>query len=92
MMRLLILAAFVSIVFVGCDDAETSTAPIDATSATSTVSGDAEMVNCVVCGDHEFPRERDTATVSYEGEEYFFCSDYCRESFEKQPAQYVSAE
>ena len=77
------------LVAIGCNDADGDPA---ATDEMAEVSADAEMVNCVICGDHEFPREPDTAMVSYEGENYFFCSDHCKETFEKDPAQYAAAE
>ena len=29
------------------------------------------------------------ARSSYKGQEYFFCSDFCRKKFEENPARYV---
>lgn len=41
-----------------------------------------------VCG-MEIDAEDAAATVEYEGTTYYFCSDACRQAFEKDPERYA---
>jgi Cu+-exporting ATPase len=33
--------------------------------------------------------DESTCRTHYKGEEYFFCSDFCRKKFEENPARYA---
>jgi Cu+-exporting ATPase len=39
-----------------------------------------------VCG----MRASDGITLVYKGQDYFFCSDHCKQQFEKDPESYIS--
>lgn len=39
----------------------------------------------------EISREDAEAQAEYQGNSYYFCSDECRESFEKAPERYIKA-
>ena len=49
---------------------------------------DMDSTNCPVCG---MPVDitADTPKSSYEGEIYYFCSEACKESFDREPAKYL---
>ena len=48
------------------------------------------MAKDVVCG-MDVPEDKAAATSDYEGKTYYFCSDYCRTEFDKNPEKYLSA-
>jgi YHS domain-containing protein len=43
-----------------------------------------------VCGMDVNPKAADTAKTQYQGKTYYFCSDSCKKSFEKEPAKYLA--
>ena len=55
----------------------------------------APHAECLVCKHNadlacvEIPVNPNTPRASYEGREYYFCSDDCRETFERNPSMYV---
>jgi P-type Cu+ transporter len=48
------------------------------------------MVKDVVCG-MEFPEEKAAAVSEFGGKTYYFCSEYCKREFDKEPEKYLSA-
>ena len=92
MLKLVSLIALcaASLALAGCSNDEVPAAETDQPVATA--DGDVTMVNCVICGDHQFPLEDTTARSDVEGDTYYFCSDYCKEKFDADPSQYVSVE
>ena len=48
------------------------------------------MAKDVVCG-MDVPEDKAAATSDYKGKTYYFCSEYCRTAFEKDPEKYLSA-
>lgn len=52
------------------------------------------MVKDVVCGMQvdEDEAESQGLVSDYEGEEYFFCSPGCKQSFDQNPGAYVEAQ
>lgn len=48
-----------------------------------------DQVTDPVCGMQMDPEEAVDATV-YNGEVYYFCSDHCKEVFEREPADYAA--
>jgi YHS domain-containing protein len=88
MTRLLIAGCIVALLVVaGCDRKGTSTPPAT-TSAPATQA--AAKVRCVMCVDHEFVAKPTTPTAEYKGRTYYFCSDYCKTEFGKDPAKAVA--
>ena len=80
-----------SVAFVGCanDSDTTETTMSEASAGGSEVA----MTNCVVCGpSHQIAVADASGSAEYEGETYYFCSDYCEEAFGEEPTKYVSAE
>jgi YHS domain-containing protein len=47
-----------------------------------------EKVVCPVCG-HQFNKSGARATYEYEGKNYYFCSNVCKENFMKNPEKYL---
>jgi YHS domain-containing protein len=47
-----------------------------------------DTTNCPVCG---MPVEitAETPKSSYDGETYYFCSEACKQSFDREPAKYL---
>jgi P-type Cu+ transporter len=47
-----------------------------------------DTTNCPVCG---MPVEitPDTPRSNYDGETYYFCSEACKQSFDREPAKYL---
>ena len=48
------------------------------------------QVQDVVCG-MDLDREQTEGKSEFEGREYYFCSEECRERFENNPAQFVQS-
>lgn len=48
------------------------------------------MVKDPVCN-MEFDSGRATAQTTYQGQEYYFCSEECRRAFEENPDQYTGS-
>ena len=46
--------------------------------------------NCVICVDHELDVDASTASTEYNGKTYYFCSDYCKTEFGKDPEKYLA--
>lgn len=51
-------------------------------------SGEATKVRDVVC-DMQFKPSKAVAIVSYEGRDFYFCTDACRRQFERDPIKYA---
>ncbi|MEL7237643.1 MAG: YHS domain-containing protein [Planctomycetota bacterium] len=84
-----------SLALVGCGNDEPDTTPIPEPQAATTGAGtdaDATLVNCVICGDHQFALQDETARSDYEGETFYFCHTYCKNAFDKEPAKYASTD
>jgi YHS domain-containing protein len=47
-----------------------------------------QVVQCPVCG-QSVTVGRGVTGAEYQGEKYFFCGPECRESFKKQPKEYI---
>jgi Cu+-exporting ATPase len=47
------------------------------------------MEKDLVCG-MEVDRESAAATSEYQGRTYYFCSEACKEEFDRNPEQYVT--
>ena len=94
MLKLATVAAVIaaSLAVAGCSKEEPAATAANADQPVATADGDVPMVNCVICGDHQFPLEDTTARSDVEGDPYYFCSDYCKEKFDAEPSQYVSVE
>ncbi len=47
-----------------------------------------DTTNCPVCG---MPVEitSDTPRSDFDGETYYFCSEACKQSFDREPAKYL---
>ncbi len=79
--------SFVALLSMGCgDDAAEVEAPAEPVGEMQNVT----MVNCEVCGDHEFAKQVDTPETTYAGEAFYFCAEGCKTAFEKDPTKYVS--
>ncbi len=48
------------------------------------------MAKDVVCG-MEVPEDRAAATSDYGGKKYYFCSEYCKTEFDRNPKKYLSS-
>jgi YHS domain-containing protein len=75
-----LLVLMVSMMTLGCDG-EAAKPAADASGIKS---------NCVVCGDHELDVTDKTLFTDYSGTRYYFCSDYCKSEFAKDPATYAA--
>jgi len=69
----------------GCEDGT----DVDESAVTDIAGEDLVMVNCEVCGDHEFAKRPDTPVLDYEGKTYHFCVEACKTRFEEDPERYV---
>jgi len=55
------------------------------------------MVTCYVCDYNNdlgcvcFRLKESTPRLTFEGKEYFFCSDDCYQAFQRKPAKYASS-
>lgn len=56
----------------------------------------AQRAECLVCKRNadlacvDIPVTANTARTEYAGQEYYFCSDDCRDAFGRKPSMYVS--
>ena len=49
-----------------------------------------DTVNCVLCGDHQFPVSESAGSERHAGKTYHFCSDHCHAKFKQNPAKYAA--
>jgi hypothetical protein len=50
-----------------------------------------KTAECVMCTGHQIPVLPQTPRVTYKAADYFFCSELCKETFEKRPEAYLKA-
>jgi YHS domain-containing protein len=90
------LLAVLALTALGCDnssstaDAPANPPPQATPAATSAETPPARKAKCPLCKDHEIEVTADTPRASHDGKEYFFCSDYCKEDFVKDPAAAIA--
>jgi len=46
--------------------------------------------DCVICVDHPLEVTDRTAHADYQGKTYYFCSNGCKEDFEKDPVKAIA--
>lgn len=80
-----IVALGIPFAILGCDSKPaTNTAVTEAPKSTATPLG--ITADCVICIDHPIEVMSDTAKKQFNGKDYYFCSDECAATFEKDPA------
>lgn len=52
--------------------------------------GAGQKACCVICIDHEMEVDSTTPTVEYKGKRYYFCSEGCKELFNKHPDKAIA--
>jgi len=68
-----------------------------ATQQASSASDTRPMVTCSVCDYNNdlgcvcFHLKESTPRLTYEGKEYFFCSEDCYKAFQRQPSKYAAS-
>ena len=62
--------------------------PMPGMTATSPGPASPATVKDVVCGMDIDPKDA-AGKVEYQGKTYYFCSDECKQKFEKAPTQYI---
>ena len=73
----------------GCGDAQTQS-PSASRPATAASTATAKS-HCVICGpSHQMDIDAATRTAEFNGKRYYFCSDHCKETFDKDPAQWAA--
>jgi YHS domain-containing protein len=75
----IVIAATMFCLIAGCDKAEVA-APADEKGNSLGIKAD-----CIICVDHPMDVTDKTPHCEYKGKAYYFCSDDCLKTFEKDP-------
>lgn len=72
------------LVILACDNKPAANTVTEAPKSAATKLG--ITADCVICVNHPLEVMSDTAKKQFNGKDYYFCSDECAATFEKDPA------